>query len=122
MEKKIIQINNINIAVISSDEIVISDYRSALDLMADLRYYDDCERVAINKDAICEDFFKLSTGIAGEILQKFINYSSKLAIIGDFSKYTSKPLRDFIYESNTGNDIFFVANEDEAVKMLANAR
>lgn len=122
MEKKILQINNINIAVLNSDEVIISDYQSALDLIGDLRYYDDCERVAIHKDAVCEDFFKLSTGIAGEILQKFINYSAKLAIIGDFSKYTSKPLRDFIYESNNGNDIFFVADEDEAVQKLANAK
>ena len=33
----------------------------------------------------------------------------KLAIIGDFSGYTSKPLRDFIYESNNGNQVFFVS-------------
>ncbi len=48
--------------------------------------------------SICDDFFDLSTRLAGEILQKFINYHVKIAIIGDFSIYTSKSLKDFIYE------------------------
>ena len=83
-----------------------------------VKYETNCSKIAINKKAIIEDFFILSTGIAGEILQKFVNYQIKFAIIGDYSKYTSKPLKDLIYESNKGNDIFFVATEDEAVKML----
>ena len=83
-----------------------------------VKYETSCSKIAINKDALIEDFFILTTGIAGEILQKFVNYQIKFAIIGDYSKYTSKPLKDLIYESNKGNDIFFVATEDEAVKML----
>ncbi len=31
---------------------------------------------------------------------------------------TSKPLKDFIYESNNGKDIFFVENEIEPLNML----
>ena len=42
----------------------------------------------------------------------------KLAIIGDFSKYDSKALRDFIYECNSGKDIFFVEDETMALKLL----
>lgn len=56
--------------------------------------------------------------IAGDILQKFVNYGIKLAIFGDFSKYTSKPLKDFIYECNQGQDVFFVKDEAEAIKIL----
>lgn len=56
--------------------------------------------------------------IAGDILQKFVNYGIKLAIFGDFSKYTSKPLKDFIYECNQGKDVFFVKDEAEAVEIL----
>ncbi len=63
----------------------------------------------------------MSTGIAGDILQKFVNYSKKLAIIGDFSIYTSHSLKDFIYESNQGNQIFFVADEQEAIEKLTTA-
>lgn len=76
----------------------------------------------IRQKVISEDFFRLSSGIAGEVLQKFINYRTKLAIIGDFSKYTSKPLHDFIYECNKGDDIFFVDNLEQAVEKLVMAK
>lgn len=46
----------------------------------------------------------------------------RAAICGDYSRYTSKPLRDFIYESNCGRDFFFVETEEEAVRRMAEAR
>ena len=70
------------------------------------------------KRQITPDFFILSTGLAGEVLQKFINYGGRIAIYGDFSGYTSKPLHDFMYESNQGKDVFFVSTEAEAVDRL----
>ena len=76
------------------------------------------KNIVINKKLIVEEFFILSSGLAGEILQKYINYGGRIAIYGDYSHYTSKPLKDFIYESNKGKDVFFVATEDEAVDML----
>ena len=42
----------------------------------------------------------------------------RIAIYGDFSRYTSKPLKDFIRESNRGRDVFFAATKDEAVDLL----
>jgi len=66
------------------------------------------------------DFFDLKTGFAGEILQKFSNYKVKLAIIGDFSSFTSKSLRDFILESNKHGHINFVSTIDEARVRLSN--
>ncbi len=109
---------NDSIAYIESEDILISDSQSALDLMMTVKYEKDCSRMVLDKKVISEEFFRLSSGIAGEILQKFINYHTKLAIIGDFSQYTSKPLHDFIYESNKGSDIFFVGNLDQAVEKL----
>ena len=75
-------------------------------------------RIVISKELIVEDFFILSTGLAGDILQKYINYGGRIAIYGDYSHYTSRPLHDFIYESNKGKDVFFVTTEDEAIEML----
>lgn len=43
-------------------------------------------------------------------------------IYGDYSHYTSKPLKDFIYESNHGKDFFFVATKEEAIQKLAQAQ
>lgn len=107
-----------DIAIVNSEEIVIKDVQSAIDFMMTVKYETNCEKIALNKEAVVEDFFILSKGIAGEILQKFINYQVKFAIYGDFSKYTSKPLKDFIYESNHGKDIFFVENEEQAIEKL----
>ncbi|GHU71775.1 hypothetical protein FACS1894184_18980 [Clostridia bacterium] len=70
----------------------------------------------IPKPAICEDFFKLSSGVAGEVAHKFVDYGFHVAIVGDFSGYTSKPLHDYIYESNRGRNINFVAMETETIK------
>ena len=114
-----VKIANNEIAVVNSEELIIKDIQSAIDFIMTIKYETNCNKIALNKNAIVEDFFILSKGIAGEILQKFINYQTKFAIYGDFSKYTSKPLKDFIYESNNGKDIFFVENEDEAIKMLS---
>ena len=110
--------NGIDLAVISSDQPVITDVQSALDLIMTVKYETGAERIAIPKELICEEFFILSTGIAGEILQKFINYHVKAAIYGDYSHYTSKPLKDFIYESNQGKNFFFTATKEEAIQKL----
>ena len=95
-----------------------TDVDSALDLLMSAKYEAGAERIVVDKKLIAEDFFVLSSGLAGEILQKYINYGGKIAIYGDFSHYTSKPLKDFIYESNKGKDFFFVATKDEALKKL----
>jgi hypothetical protein len=111
--------NEVEIAVVSSSEILITDVQSALDFIATIWYEAGCNCIILNKSAICEDFFDLNTRLAGEILQKFINYHIKIAIVGDFSGYSSKSLRDFIYESNNGKDIFFLSNEKQAVEKLS---
>lgn len=107
------------IAVVSASEEVITDVQSALDLMATVRYEADCDRIVIPKSLLDERFFDLKTRLAGEILQKFINYQVKVAVVGDFTGYTSSSLRDFIYECNNGNDIFFLADEQQAVEKLS---
>ena len=105
-------------AVVRGEGKIITDAQSALDLLMSAKYDAGTKNIAIDKALIAEDFFILSTGLAGEILQKYTNYGGRVAIYGDFSRYTSKPLRDFIYESNRGDRVFFVATEAEAIGRL----
>ena len=119
MEISTAEQNGISIAVVKSDELLITDTQSALDLIATIYYETKCDCIAIYKESITEAFFVLSSKVAGDILQKFVNYGVKLAIIGDFSTYTSKPLQDFIYESNRGNSIFFVYTKESAIEKLS---
>lgn len=114
-------INGQTVALVQSEDLVIADTQSALDLMMTVSYTTKSSRIAIPKTAVNEDFFRLATGVAGEILQKYVNYGAKIAIYGDYSGYTSKPLKDFIYESNKGKYVFFVATEEEALQRLADA-
>ena len=37
-----------------------------------------------------------------------INYGGRIGVYCDYSHYTSKPLHDFIYESNKGHDVFLL--------------
>lgn len=111
--------NGISCAIINSDDAVITDVQSALDVLMTAKYEAGTSNIAISKQLIIDKFFILSSGLAGEVLQKFINYGGRIAIYGDFSHYTSKPLRNFIYESNNGDDVFFVGTQEEAIDKLA---
>ena len=119
METEVVNKNNVSVAVIHSDEHLITDVQSALDLIMSVKYETGCTNIALNKSAIVDDFFILSTCMAGEILQKFVNYGVRFAIYGDFSRYTSKPLKDFMYESNRGKDIYFQPSVSRAVDKLS---
>lgn len=121
MKLDIFEQNGIKVITVISDEKVITDTQSALDLLATVNYETGANRIVINKENVVDAFFVLSSGLAGEILQKFVNYQVKVAIYGDYTKYTSKPLKDFIYESNKGNNTFFVATKEEAIERLANS-
>lgn len=107
-----------NIAVVQNDSLIITDLQSALDFAMTIRYDTGASNLVIPKECVTKDFFALSTKLAGDILQKYVNYGIKLAIVGDFSGYTSKALHDFIYESNKGKDFFFVPDVEEAIKKM----
>lgn len=119
MNIKTVYKNNTNIAVISSDNIIIHDAQDVLDLMANIRYDYKCDKIILSKENITEDFFDLKNGIAGEIMQKIINYEFSLAIVGDFDNISSKSLKSLIYELNKGKTIIFKNSETEAIESLS---
>ena len=110
-------IQNLQIAEVISDERIINATEDGLNLLGNL-YYQGFDRIILYEKDITPDFFDLKTGIAGEILQKFSNYRVHLALVGDFSKYASKSLNDFIYESNKGRYIHFTSSLQEALNAL----
>jgi len=117
MTINLINIKSTCIAEIISDAIEIKNTQDALDLMANCGYQ-GAKKIILKECNLVPDFFDLKTGIAGDILQKFSNYRVQLAIIGDFSKYSSKSLRDFIFESNKHRQINFVSSPEEAKEIL----
>lgn len=98
---------------IISEDILINNADDALDIMAST----SADHLILHECNFKKEFFDLSTRIAGDVLQKFTNYRVKLAIIGNFDKFTSKSLRDFIYESNKNGSYLFVGSIEEVIKI-----
>lgn len=118
MEINTHQINTTKVAEIISDNIIINSTQDGLDLLGNI-YYQGFDQIIIYEKNITSDFFNLKTKIAGEILQKFSNYRINLTIIGDFDKYESKSLKDFIFESNKTKHINFIATLQDALEKIS---
>ncbi len=115
---KVIQIDNLKIGDIRNKQICISSETDMMNLIADVGYQLDCNVFILNEDQFTNEFFDLSTKILGHVLQKCKTYNVRLAIIGDYKKYNSNALHDFIYESNKGSDFYFVETETKAIDYL----
>jgi Domain of unknown function (DUF4180) len=108
---------NVVVAELIDEDFIITETQVILDIMGDC-ISNNCNRIIIKERNLHEDFFRLQTGFAGEILQKFSNYNFRLAIVGDFVKFKSQNLQDFMRESNKGRSIFFVNSFVDALNKL----
>ncbi len=119
MDVVIHNLNENKIAEIVTEKKIIDNLQDALDLIADISYQ-EINKIILKEHNFTPDFFNLKTGLAGEILQKCVNYNIKIAIVGNFEKYESKSLKAFITESNKGNQFFFVSDVSIAKERLGN--
>lgn len=115
MEIRTHLLDTTKIAEIRSKDVIVNNAIEGIDLLGSL-YYDAFDAIILYESNMTSAFFDLKNGMAGEILQKFSNYRMRLAIVGDFSKYQSNSLQDFIRESNRSKHIQFV---DSLAKALA---
>jgi hypothetical protein len=107
-------INGKTIAEFNAQDVVLKTTQEFLQMIMD-----SCaEAIIVHKQNIDESFFDLRSGLAGEMLQKVVNYRLQLAIIGDFAAYESKSLKAFMIESNRSNTIVFVSSVEEALNRL----
>ncbi|MEE1945241.1 DUF4180 domain-containing protein [Pedobacter sp. KR3-3] len=112
------EVNGTKIAEIIADTTIIKTAEDGLDLLGNL-YYQGFDKIIVRESHLTPAFFDLKNGMAGEILQKFSNYRVQLAIVGDFSPYTSKSIRDFMFESNKRKQINFVDSLATAILALS---
>jgi hypothetical protein len=102
----------------------ILEYESATPSLRDLKdaieaigtaNSQSADLVVVPMENLDPKFFSLRTGLAGEIIQKFVTYRLRLAIVGDFSELTeeSASLRDFMFEANQGESVWFVSTIEE---------
>lgn len=107
-------INNQTIAEFTANGVVLSTAQEFLQMMMDAA----ADGIIVHQENIDAKFFDLQSGLAGEMLQKVVNYRLRLAIVGDFSVYESKSVKAFILESNRANRIVFVETVEEGLRRL----
>ncbi|SMH44830.1 protein of unknown function [Rathayibacter oskolensis] len=88
----------------------LSTPEDALALIAET-YGGDTETIVVPVGRLDPEFFRLRSGIAGEFVQRFVNYRKRLVIVGDITEHVSasSALHDFVLESNRGDHLWFAA-------------
>jgi len=107
------------IQVLCADGPVISTDADTSDLIGNA-WVENASLIAVPASRLDPDFFVLRTGRAGTMAQKLVNYELRLAVMGDISGAlaASSALRAWVAESNRGEQIWFVADEDELHQRL----
>lgn len=108
------------VLVCADEGVVVAGEREALDLIGDAMYH-GAAWVAVPVGRLGGDFFRLRTRVAGDIVQKFVNYRVGMAVVGDIEGHAadSSALRDFVRESNRGRQLWFVPDVDALRARLA---
>ncbi|MFA1547100.1 DUF4180 domain-containing protein [Actinomadura chokoriensis] len=97
-----------SVLVCDPDGPLITTEQDALDLIG--ATYLGADVVAVPVSRLDERFFTLGTRFAGEIMQKFVNYRVRLAVVGDIAPLTaaSPALAALVRESNAAGHVWFV--------------
>lgn len=98
----------------------LSTEGDAVDLLGEA-FGAEAEVIVIPVGRFDPAFFDLSTRLAGHFAQKLVNYRVRLVVLGDVSAFeaSSSALRDWIRESNTGSQVWFVRDEATLAARLA---
>lgn len=113
-------LSGVAVLVCGNEGACIVGDRAAADLVGDALSV-GAQAVALPVARLDPRFLDLSTRVAGEMLQKLVNYGLHVAIVGDISAAVaqSAALRDFVRESNRGRHVWFVADLRELEARLA---
>lgn len=105
--------------VCDADGEPLRDVGDALGLIAEAGQK-GADWVAVPLERLHDDFYRLSTGVAGEIAQKFTQYRVGLAVVGDVSRHTaaSGSFQAWVREANRGAHVWFVRDLRELAGRL----
>ncbi|MEU6253739.1 DUF4180 domain-containing protein [Streptomyces sp. NPDC047043] len=110
----LVTLHDVRVLRLASDGPSLDGESAALDLIGDAMGQ-DAELVAVPVERVADEFFRLRSGVAGAVMQKFVNYRVRLAVVGDVSWHVteSTALRDFVHETNQGSQVWILADFDE---------
>lgn len=117
MNYTVIEKNNKKYIKCATKEASIHDEQSTLDIISTC-WENDTNLVMIDMEALSDDFYKLRTGLAGSVLQKFVNYRIKVAIVITDTEKVKGKFKELLIESNKGNDFRVFCNKEESENWL----
>ena len=122
MNDQAYELHGVQVLELSAEGPQRGNDRDAVDLVG-RTWSNHAKLLVIPKERLTEDFFRLKTRVAGEMVHRFLLYKLRVAIVGDVSRYIeeSDSFRDFVVESNRGNQVCFVASIEELGERLSQA-
>jgi hypothetical protein len=119
---KFYELHGVRVLECVPDGSKLRTYNDAVELVGK-SFEDRATVVVVPVECLDDDFFRLSTRIAGELIQKFVQYRRRFVIVGDISRHLdeSSALRAFVAESNRGMEVWFLASLEELNQRLARA-
>lgn len=113
------KIHDVPVLMCAVEGPALAGEQDALDLIGDAGYR-GARWVVVPVERFGEDFFRLRTRVAGDIVQKFAQYGVGLVVLGDISRHTEagSALADFVRESNGGRHLWFLDDRGQLADRL----
>lgn len=99
------------------DRCCVEDAQGVLDLMPAFYEY-DTNLLLLYAENLSPDFFRLNTRLAGDIMQKLVNYHIKTALVMDTARIGQGRFKEMVLETNQGSHFRVFDNRPGAVKWL----
>lgn len=110
----LVTLHDVRVLRCAPDGPTLDGESAALDLIG-AAFGQDAELVAVPVERVTDEFFRLRSGVAGAVMQKFVTYRLRLVVVGDVSRHIaeSTALRDLVHETNQGGHIWFLPTYEE---------
>jgi hypothetical protein len=120
MPTKCYELHGVGVLECDVSEKQLRNYNEAVELIGKA-FENRASLILVPAECLEDDFFRLSTRIAGELIQKVVQYRQRLVIVGDISRHLaeSSALRAFVLEANRGKEVWFLATREELDQRLA---
>ena len=122
MPSKSYELHGVRVLECDANEKQLRNYSEAVELIGKA-FENHASLIVVPAECLDDDFFRLNTRIAGEMIQKVVQYRQRLVIVGDISPHLaeSSALRAFVLEANRGKEVWFLPTREELDERLAQA-
>jgi Domain of unknown function (DUF4180) len=122
LSTKFYELHGVRVLECVPDGSKLQTYNDAVELIGKT-FENHATLIVIPVECLNDEFFQLKTRIAGELIQKFVQYRRRLVIVGDISGFLaeSSALRAFVNESNRGKEVWFLETLEDLNNRLERA-